>query len=313
MDKAAIEFKNTSKIYAKGFWGRRQLALDKLNLLVPEGSIFGFLGANGAGKTTAIKILVGLQKASSGEVFLFGQDPEEGKFRVGYLPERPYFHENLSADEFLDFHRSLFPRLRNKKLPTNDELLELVGLTHGKGKLLKEFSKGMLQRIGIAQSLVNDPDLVILDEPMSGLDPIGRREIRNLILELSHRGKTIFFSTHILADVESLCHRIAFLEKGVLKYAGAMEDILKRTTAEQEILFHGIPEDRIRSDRLLARSQRIGEVWKLLAPSPADARGYIEAIWRNNGQLLGVHAHHMNLEDALFGTESKASGGGEAS
>jgi len=309
MNKVAIEFSLTGKIYKKGFWGTPYQALKDLNLQIPEGTIFGFLGANGAGKTTAIKILMGLQKATTGEILLWGENPELNKHRVGYLPERPYFHENLSAEEFLYFHKSLYPYEKNKKQISNDELLDLVGLKHAKKKLLKEFSKGMLQRIGIAQSLVNNPDLIILDEPMSGLDPIGRREVRNLIQNLAHQGKTIFFSSHILSDVESLCHQIAFLEKGVLSFAGKVDTILKRNSTEEEILFHGLSNEKIRTIPLLAKSQRMGEAWKLLTQNPQATKMAIEAIWQNDGQLLGVHAFHQNLEDALFGLDLVKQGG----
>lgn len=302
-----LEFKGTSKIYKTGFWGRQQLALSALKLSVPQGSIYGFLGANGAGKTTAIKILLGLQFPTAGEVFLWGKPSQlaENKRRIGYLPERPYFHDTMSATEFLNFHRALFGRQqKGKKSTSNEELLALVGIPDVGSKRLRDFSKGMLQRIGIAQALVNDPELVILDEPMSGLDPVGRRDIRNLIQFLSKQGKTIFFSSHILSDVEALCHRIAFLEKGVLKFEGRVEEILRDATKAQEILFQADAK-LIRDHSLLKKAEPLGEIFKISAIDPAEVRSIVEAVWQLNGQLISVQSQHLTLEQALFGKELK--------
>lgn len=306
MSRPVIEFQSLSKTYTFGFWGKKQKALESLTLQVPAQSIYGFLGANGAGKTTGIKVLMSLQFPSSGGVKVFGLDPAsaEAKARIGYLPERPYFHETMKAHEFLDFHRDLFgSSLRGRKLPSNEELLHQVGLPNIAGKALKDFSKGMLQRIGIAQALVNDPELMVLDEPMSGLDPVGRREVRDLILALAQKGKTIFFSSHILSDVESLCHRIAFLEKGVLKFEGSLQEVRNAGTGRQEVLFTGLGEDALRKSSLLAGATRSGEASLLLCAGTKEARAAIEEVWQAGGTLISSHAEQRTLEDFLFGKD----------
>ncbi len=302
LEQNAIRFDGLEKVYREGFWRRGKASLKNVSFDVPAGQIFGFLGANGAGKTTAIKIALGLQSATKGEARIFGQSVHhaESRSRVGYLPERPYFHLNLGAQEFLDFHRRLYGAPPpGKKRPTNQELLSLVGLPDVGGRLLRNFSKGMLQRIGLAQALLNDPDLVILDEPMSGLDPVGRREVRNLLLELNKLGKTIFFSSHILSDIESICQRIAFLEKGELKYCGKIEDLLGRQSAEYEILFRleNPPAElsalgQLRAHDKLSRLSVVGE---------KEAKRATEKLWGWGAEVVSFNPVHRSLEDVLFG------------
>lgn len=304
MSRSAIEFSGVSKVYSYGFWGKKQKALDRLNLSVPEGSIFGFLGANGAGKTTGIKILMGLQFATEGEIRVFGESlsAPSVRARVGYLPERPYFHDSLTAAEFLDFHRDLYGSFQgNKKLPSNEDLLELVGLGDVAGKRLKDFSKGMLQRAGIAQALVNDPDLVILDEPMSGLDPVGRREMRDLILRLGKQGKTVFFSSHILSDIENLCHRIAFLERGVLKHEGDLKTMLHENSTRFELSFAGLSRATVLETPELKSAEPVGETYLLRCESEREGREAITALAKAGGRILSFHPEHRSLEDFLFG------------
>lgn len=308
MSQPVIEIEALTKIYSFGFWGKKQKALDQLTLSVPAKCIYGFLGANGAGKTTGIKILMGLQFATSGSVRILGRGPHDAhaKARIGFLPERPYFHDSMTANEFLNFHRSLFGReLRGRALPSNEKLLDQVGLPNVAGKPLKDFSKGMLQRIGIAQALVNDPELVILDEPMSGLDPVGRREVRDLIMELSRSGKTVFFSTHILSDVEMLCHRLAFLEKGLLKYEGSLQEVRGTSTGRQEVLFSGVEDKKILEHRLLRESVASGGARLLKCANAHEGRAAVEEIWKNGGTLLSFHPEQRTLEDFLFGSEQK--------
>lgn len=297
----AIRITDLHKVYREGFWGRKRVGLQGISFTVPEGKIFGFLGANGAGKTTAIKIALGLQKADAGSVEIFGSSSltVDTKSQLGYLPERPYLHLNLTATEFLNFHRSLHSGSSRKgKFLSNEELLKLVNLADVKNVLLRNFSKGMLQRIGIAQSLINDPRLVILDEPMSGLDPVGRREVRNLLLELNRAGKTVFFSSHILSDIESLCEQIAFLEKGSLKYFGGVEELLSRGSQEVEILF--------KCQQTLASLAEWGKVsalgdWKKILVQEQDCQKVVEAIWQSKGEVKSFSPVHKNLEEALFG------------
>jgi len=309
MSTPIIEFRQITKIYSVGFWGKKQSALKNLSISVPAGSIYGFLGANGAGKTTGIKLLMGLQFPQSGSLFLFGKEASDPsvKARLGFLPERPYFHDSMTANEFLNFHRNLFGSLLNdKKIPTNKELLDTVGLQNVEGKYLKDFSKGMLQRIGIAQSLVNDPDLIILDEPMSGLDPVGRREIRDLILSLSKKGKTIFFSSHILSDVESICHRIAFLEKGELKFEGDIKNIQLKENTKHEVIFSDLTEQEVKGNSLLQAAELVSDTFILRCENKEAAQKAIQEIWAQKGTLRSYHPLHKTLEDFLFGNGSKS-------
>lgn len=298
----AIELNGLSKIYRSGFWGKPQLVLDQVSFTVPAGTICGFLGANGAGKTTAIKILMGLQFASSGRCRMFGSEIDriDVKARVGYLPERPYFHEGLTARRFLDFHRGLFGRaLKGKKLASNEELLELVGIPDTGDKLLRNFSKGMLQRIGIAQALVNDPDLVVLDEPLSGLDPVGRKEVRDLIFHLGREGKTVFFSSHVLSDVEQLCQQLVLLEKGRLKLAGSVEDLVLSGTVRHEVHFTGLSPEKLSGVLACATGQLGRHV--LYCGSREEARDIMQEIWQRGGTVLSYAPEHRSLEQMLFG------------
>jgi ABC-2 type transport system ATP-binding protein len=312
-DQAAIRFQALEKEYLEGFWRRPKLVLKGLSFEVPAGQIFGFLGANGAGKTTSIKVALGLQAATRGKVEIFGESVENAhsRSRIGFLPERPYFHLNLNAQEFLDFHRRLYGApAPGRRRPTNGELLELVGLPEVGKKLLRNFSKGMLQRVGLAQALINDPDLVILDEPMSGLDPVGRREVRNLMVELNRRGKTIFFSSHILADIESICQRIAFLEKGELKYCGGIGELFARDSMEYEIIFRldGAEAKRAELERL-GRLHAHGQELRLSVAGEAEARRGAEKLWQLGASITSLGPAHRSLEDILFGNQK---GGGNA-
>ncbi|MGH9426670.1 MAG: ABC transporter ATP-binding protein, partial [Terriglobia bacterium] len=201
-----LRIKGLTKEYCLSFRRQRVIALDHLDLEIEEGEIFGFLGPNGAGKTTTIKLVLGLLHPTAGSAWILDRTIEEVEVKqyVGYLPESPFFYEYLTAEEFLMFYGQLFGLGGIGLAKKVDELLELVSMTHARCLPLRKFSKGMLQRVGIAQALINDPKLVILDEPMSGLDPIGRRDVRDIILRLKDGGKTIFFSSHILPDVEMI-------------------------------------------------------------------------------------------------------------
>jgi ABC-2 type transport system ATP-binding protein len=225
-----IEIHNLTKDYKTGFFkSKTSRALDDLSLTVKGGQIFGFLGGNGAGKTTTIKILMGLLFPSSGAATILGRPISDISMHrsIGYCPENPYFYDYLSARELMNYFGELFGYdgpLRSKR---SEELLSLVGLEPtARDRQLRKFSKGMLQRVGLAQALINDPEIVFLDEPMSGLDPIGRREIRELIAGLRTKGKTVFMSTHILSDIEALCDEVAILRHGRLAATGNLQELL---------------------------------------------------------------------------------------
>jgi ABC-2 type transport system ATP-binding protein len=226
--RPAIEIQDLTKDYAVGFWRRRPYrALDRLTLTIDGGEVFGFLGPNGAGKTTTLKLLMQLIYPSSGRAEILGRPVGDvaTRHRVGYLPENPYFYDHLTAEELLVYFARLFgiPSLERKRRV--GALLDKVGIGRERRFQLRKFSKGMVQRVGIAQALLNEPEVVFLDEPMSGLDPLGRRDVRNLILELRDQGRTVFFSSHILADAEALCSRVAIVAKGRLVASGRLSDM----------------------------------------------------------------------------------------
>ncbi len=224
-----VETRNLTKIY-RDFWGRqKKVALRALNLTIARGEIFGLLGPNGSGKTTTIKLLLGLLFPSSGEALVFGEPAAAVRKneRIGYLPEESYLYRFLNAEETLDFYGRLFDMPAERRRKRAQELIEMVGLKNDRKRILKEYSKGMRQRIGLAQALINDPELVILDEPTSGLDPLGTRWMKDLILELRSKGKTILMCSHRLDDVQDVCDRIAILYEGELQELGKVSSLLE--------------------------------------------------------------------------------------
>ena len=227
--EVVIETRALSKVY-RDFWGRQKVrALKALDLEVNQGEIFGLLGPNGSGKTTTIKLILGLLFPTSGKALVFGKDATDVKKneRIGYLPEESYLYKFLNAEETLEFYGRLFdmpPDVRKQRV---QELLTMVGLDRAKKRQLKEYSKGMTRRVGLAQALINDPELIVLDEPTTGLDPIGTREMKDMILDLKARGKTVVMCSHLLADVQDVCDRIAILHQGDLKELGRVDSLLK--------------------------------------------------------------------------------------
>src|SRR5438874_9917080 len=238
----AIEILGLEKIYKVGFWRKQtRRALQPLHLTVEDGEIFGFLGPNGAGKTTTLKMLMGLVFPTAGTARILDRDwtEPEVKAQIGFLPEQPYFYDYLTAHELLDYYGQLSGVPAKDRKRRIDEVLARVGLTDVRGVQLRKFSKGMLQRAGIAQAILHDPKLVFFDEPMSGLDPMGRREVRNLIEQLKQEGKTVFFSTHILSDAEALCDRVAILHQGRLRGVGSVEELTAGVGNQVEIVWAG--------------------------------------------------------------------------
>jgi len=299
----AIETRSLQKIYYSGFWRRPFTGLDGLDLQVPRGEIFGFIGPNGAGKTTAIKCLVGLQSPTAGEAFLLGRSAQEAEARrhLGYLPERPYFYQHLTAVEFLDFYGQLFDLPREVRRARIGSLLERVGLSGAAGTPLRQYSKGMLQRAGVAQALINEPDLVILDEPMSGLDPLGRMLIRDLILELGAQGRTVFFSSHILSDVQSICHRVGLIVGGRLRAVGAVGDLLTAQVAHMDCTVR-VPIDTVLEGDPIATC---GEE-RILRIAPERLDGLLDAVRAARGTIVQVQPNRRSLEDLLVEEISRA-------
>jgi ABC-2 type transport system ATP-binding protein len=238
----AIEILGLEKIYSVGFWRKRpKRALHPLHLTVEDGEIFGFLGPNGAGKTTTLKLLMGLVFPTGGSARILGREWTDPyvKAQIGFLPEQPYFYDYLTAHELLEYYAQLSGVPAKRRKQRIEQVLQQVGLRDVRGVQLRKFSKGMLQRVGIGQAILHDPKLVFFDEPMSGLDPMGRREVRDLMEQLKHAGKTVFFSTHILSDAETLCDRVAILHHGELRGVGAVEDLTSSVQGRVEVVWQG--------------------------------------------------------------------------
>lgn len=230
MDNLAVRTEGLTKIY-RDFWRRKStLALTNLNLNIERGEIFGLLGPNGSGKTTTVKLLLGLLFPTSGKSWLLGYPSSDLKIKskIGFLPEESYLYKFLNAEEILDFYGKLFDIPRRERRGRIDKLIHDVGLWPHRKRPLSQYSKGMLRRIGLAQSMINNPELILLDEPTSGLDPIGSYEIKNLILEFKKQGKTVVLSSHLLADVQDICNRIAILSKGILQVTGSVQELLSQ-------------------------------------------------------------------------------------
>lgn len=308
----AIEISGLSKEYETGFLFKKKiLALDNLTLNVPSGCVFGFLGGNGAGKTTTIKTLMRLQFPTAGGAKILGHDINDISMhrRIGYCPENPYFYDYLTANELMDHFGRLFGFDAGTRKTKSATLLDAVGLADkDRKKQLRKFSKGMLQRVGLAQSLINDPEIVFLDEPMSGLDPVGRREIRELIAGLREKGVTVFMSTHILSDIESLCDEVAILRSGRLAASGTLASLLGslNESREYEINIQGITADTIRDQIEFIGGATIvakpnGAIITVPDESDIDA---VLAVTRNaGGTLAGIHPVKQSLED-LFVRET---------
>lgn len=302
---AALQILGLAKSYAAGFW-RKALkpALHPLHLSVEEGETFGFLGPNGAGKTTTLKLLMGIVFPTTGSAEILGRhflDPEVRK-QIGFLPEQPYFYDYLSAPELLDYYAQLSgvaPGDRRKRIPA---LLERVGLADAGKKQLRKFSKGMLQRVGIAQAIIHDPRIVFLDEPMSGLDPTGRREIRELIQSLKDEGKTVFFSTHILSDAEALCDRVAVIHKGELRGIGVVEALKSRGTDKTEVVWQGAPALGAVLAFLHERHVTGDTVRAVL--STVDVDRFLENLRQQHGRLISLNPLHGSLEDYFLAQTS---------
>lgn len=295
---AAIEILGLEKTYSVGFWRKRpKRALHPLHLAIEDGEIFGFLGPNGAGKTTTLKMLMGLVFPSGGTARILGMDLDDPRMKaqIGFLPEQPYFYDYLTARELLTYYGQL-SGVDSRQLPRKvDSTLERVGLRDATDVQLRKFSKGMLQRAGIAQAILHDPKVVFLDEPMSGLDPMGRREVRSLIEQLKAEGKTVFFSTHILSDAEALCDRVAVINLGQLRGVGAVAELTSGVRGKVEIVWQGTSEPAaIKS--LGAETHVAGDTTRAII-SEQNQDAAIEAVRCENLRLISVTPVRVSLED----------------
>src|SRR5688572_5693924 len=300
----AIRTEALTKHYHVGFWRRRPyVALDSLTLDVRQGEVFGFLGPNGAGKTTTLKLLMQLIYPTSGRAEILGKPVGDVgvKRRIGYLPENPYFYDYLSAEELLSYFAGMFGYSAAERRRRVATLLDEVGIGAERRLQLRKFSKGMLQRVGIAQALVNEPDVVFFDEPMSGLDPLGRREIRELILRLRDRGCTVFFSSHVLSDAETLCSRVAILAGGRLAAAGDLSELLAFQIRAWELVVSGVGEtslERARAAGDVTRVTALGaQRFALEVPLSADPVRVMNHFKAHGGQLVSLNPVRETLED----------------
>ncbi|HUJ30104.1 MAG TPA: ABC transporter ATP-binding protein [Candidatus Acidoferrum sp.] len=311
MTAPAIEIDGLTKDYPVGFWRKRmRRSLDNLTLKVEEGEVFGFLGPNGAGKTTTLKLLMGLIFPTAGTARILGRSIDDVEMHrdIGYLPEQPYFYDYLTARELLDYYARFSAYSRAERNERVARFLDLVGLTPAANVQLRKFSKGMLQRAGIAQAILHDPKVIFLDEPMSGLDPVGRREVRDIILDLRTQGRTVFFSTHILSDAEMLCDRVAVLVEGKLQGVGAPEEIVSVDVQGMEILFEA-SEGRVLPASITERATKIGGRFRIEVPE-ADLYAALEQLRTCSAKILSVTPVRPTLEDyflRLVGREKAAS------
>jgi ABC-2 type transport system ATP-binding protein len=297
----AIDVRDLRKTYRTPFARKKVEALRGVTFTVERGTIYGFVGPNGAGKTTTIRTLMGLIRPSGGSATILGHPipSRAARFKLGFLPESPYFYDYLTVGELLDLAGRLFgvPHADRKKRA--DELIDRVGLGRARGQSLKKFSKGMLQRAGLAQALMNDPELVVLDEPMSGLDPIGRKEVRDLILELRDKGKTVFFSSHILTDIEAIADHVAIVARGQLTAQGTPAQLIERASLGTDVTIR-IAGDVDDLTQGATRVRRTGDELSLTLAPDADVDAWLARVRDKGGKVISVAPRHETLEDLFL-------------
>jgi ABC-2 type transport system ATP-binding protein len=300
---SAIRTRALRKTFLTGFWMRPVQAVQGVDLDVKEGEIFGFIGPNGAGKTTTIKMLTGLVLPTGGEAWIDEipvSDPN-CRARLGFLPEGTFFHDYLTGHEFLDFHGALLglPKLlRRERIP---KLLERVGLAAAGDRQIRRYSKGMRQRVGLAQALISDPELVILDEPMSGLDPLGRKDVRDVILSLRDEGKTVFFSSHILEDAEVICDQVAIILSGKIVKQGYLDELLGQELVGSELTVEGISEPLFAELEQQARRAVVqGNRFLLEFAGESDGEKALDRVRQSGGRIRSFVPKRKSLEDLLL-------------
>jgi ABC-2 type transport system ATP-binding protein len=294
----AVETNHLRKTYKVGFWRKQEkIGVRDLNLEVREGEVFGCLGPNGAGKSTTLKMLMGLTFPTGGTAKILGRDVNDPdvKAQIGFLPEQPYFYDHLTASELLHYYAQLSGVSAAERSQRVPQMLERVGLAEAADTQLRKFSKGMLQRVGIAQAIIHDPKIVFLDEPMSGLDPVGRREVRDLMASLHDEGKTIFFSTHILSDAEALCDRVAVLNKGELRGVGVVAELLAQQRGKIEVTWQSALE--IEPLKQTAEGYRVAGATSRAVFREADTFKVVSAIEAAGGRLVAINPVRASLEE----------------
>ena len=308
-----VEINNLTKDYEVGFLRKRKVrALDGLTLSVEANQIFGFLGANGAGKTTTLKLLMRLIFPTSGNARILGSDINDFSMhqRIGYVPENPYFYDYLSARELLDYCGQLFGLSAAERRKRTNALLSRVRLDQKRWDTqLRKFSKGMLQRVGLAQSLINDPEIVFLDEPMSGLDPVGRREVRDLIASLRDEGKTVFMCSHILSDIEVLCDQVAILKRGKLSQVGHLDELRQSSDSRNrlEVLATGTDADTLKRYLSSTEVASTPRGLKIEIESENEVENVLAALRQAGGKLVSVQPVKQSLEELFLDTPNTTS------
>ena len=297
----ALNIQDLHKTFSLGFIPKKKKILRGISLSVNQGEIFGYLGPNGAGKTTTIKCILGLIFPDQGKIELFNHShlSLQAKAKTGFLPENPYFYDHLTASEFLYFYSQLFLIKKNEREEKIKHLLQIVGLEDSADLQLRKFSRGMLQRIGLAQSLLNDPSLVLLDEPLGGLDPIGRKEIRDIIVQLKQEGKTVFLSSHILQDIEMICDRVAIIVNGEIVNQGTLKDLISEKILFTEIELSGVEEKELKNlgESLTEKGGRI-----LLKVFEEDnVEKVLELVKSKRGKVHSLIPRTETLEDLFVG------------
>ncbi|MFN2529724.1 MAG: ABC transporter ATP-binding protein [Pyrinomonadaceae bacterium] len=302
----AIVIENLTKDYEVGFWRKRKVrALAGLSLTIEKKEIFGFLGANGAGKTTTLKLLMRLIFPTAGTARILGRDISDIRMhqRIGYLPENPYFYDYLTAREFLDYCGEMFGFSQHERRDRANELLARVNLDERHWNTqLRKFSKGMLQRVGLAQALINNPEIVFLDEPMSGLDPIGRRQVRDLISSLQREGKTVFMCSHILSDIEILCDRVGILKNGRLSQVGLLEKLRhgRGNSEHVEVIATGTDADVLRKELPEIMLESTPSGIRIEIPTESEVDRVLAALRIAGGKLVSVKPLEQSLEELFF-------------
>ncbi|MFB0566135.1 MAG: ABC transporter ATP-binding protein [Candidatus Aminicenantaceae bacterium] len=301
----ALKIENLHKSFKVGFIPKKKKILKGISLEVEEGEIFGYLGPNGAGKTTTLKCVLGLIFPEKGSIEIFGKPhlSLQAKEKTGFLPENPYFYEYLTALEFLNFYGDLFFKRKKERKAKADELIQLVGLEQWADLQLRKFSRGMLQRIGLAQALINDPSLVLLDEPLGGLDPLGRKEIRDIIVKLKKEGKTVFLSSHILQDIEMICDRVAIIHNGQIINQGSLQNLVSEKILSTEITLSGVDTKELKGlgecfsihgEKILLKVFEDNKIEKILA-----------LVQEKKGKIHSFIPRTETLEDLFVGMVKK--------
>jgi ABC-2 type transport system ATP-binding protein len=297
----ALKIENLHKTFSLGFIPKKKQILKGISFSVQEGEIFGYLGPNGAGKTTTLKCILGLIFPDQGVIEIFGKPhlASEAKERVGFLPENPYFYDYLTGFEFLSFYADLFGLKKTEKENKIRTLLQAVGLERARNLQLRKFSRGMLQRIGLAQALINDPSLVFLDEPLGGLDPLGRKEIRDIIVGLKRAGKTVFLCSHILQDIEMICDRVAMIVGGRIINQGALSDLISEKVLFTEVIVSGVEKSEL---------ERLGEAFSvsggrvlLKIVEERDVEQTLNLVQSKKGKVHSLIPRTETLEDLFVG------------